>query len=88
MAINGLNGLDVGDNRLRAKKASVGITQVAGVEAGVNAMSMLASTTVPNSEASRVLTLMNLVTPEELMDEDDFAGMQHAPASLPLHLPI
>ena len=65
----------MGDNKLRVHKASIGITQVAGVEAGVNAMSMLAGTTAPDTDISRVLTLMNMVTPEELMDDDDFAGV-------------
>lgn len=73
IAIAGLDKLEVGQNKLKARKASVGITQVAGVEAGVNAMSMLASTTVPNAEASRVVALMNMVTAEELMNDDDFA---------------
>lgn len=60
----------------------MGITQVAGVEAGVNAMSMLASTTVPNAEASRVVALMNMVTAEELMNDDDFAGISNFHISL------
>ncbi|KAJ2897062.1 splicing factor u2af large subunit [Zalerion maritima] len=73
VAISGLNDLPVGDSKLKATKASIGITQVAGVENGVSAMSMLASTTVPNSDVTRVLSLLNMVTPEELMDDEDFA---------------
>lgn len=64
----------IGDKNLTVKKASIGITQVAGVEMGVNAMSMLAGTTASDSEETRVLQLLNMVTPEELMDGDDYQG--------------
>ncbi|KAH9909175.1 hypothetical protein F4778DRAFT_216747 [Xylariomycetidae sp. FL2044] len=73
VAINGIDGMTIGDKKLVAKKASIGITQVANVEMGVNAMSMLAGTTASDSEESRVLQLLNMVTPEELMDNDDYA---------------
>lgn len=72
IAIQGLNGMPIGDNKLKVRKASIGITQVAGVEMGVNAMSMLAGTTANDSEETRVLQLLNMVTPEELMDNDDY----------------
>ena len=58
--------MELGDRRLKVKKASIGITQVAGVEMGVNAMSMLAGTTSTDAEESRVLQLLNMVTPDEL----------------------
>lgn len=74
IAVQGLNGMAIGDKSLRVKKASIGITQVAGVEMGVNAMSMLAGTTSTDQEESRVLQLLNMVTPEELMDNDDYEG--------------
>ena len=74
MAINSLNGMELGDRRLVVRKASVGNTQVAGVEMGVNAMSMLAGTTSADSDVTRVLQLLNMVTPEELMDNDDYEG--------------
>jgi splicing factor U2AF 65 kDa subunit len=66
--------MSIGDKSLKVKKASIGITQVAGVEMGVNAMSMLAGTTSTDQEESRVLQLLNMVTPEELMDSDDYEG--------------
>ncbi|KAK6226859.1 U2 snRNP auxilliary factor [Colletotrichum tabaci] len=72
VAIQGLNGMDLGDKKLRVQKASVGVTQVAGVEMGVAAMSMLAGTTSTDSGETRVLQLLNMVTPEELMDNDDY----------------
>lgn len=74
VAIQGLNGMDLGDKKLKVQKASVGVTQVAGVEMGVAAMSMLAGTTSTDSEETRVLQLLNMVTPEELMDGDDYEG--------------
>lgn len=76
VAIRGLDGMELGDRHLKVRKASIGIPQVAGVEMGVNAMSMLAGTTSTDSEITRVLQLLNMVTPEELMDPDDYEGKQ------------
>ena len=73
MAIQGLDGMNLGEHSLKVQKASIGITQVAG-EMGVNAMSMLAGTTAIDSDISRVLQLLNMVTPDELMDNDDYEG--------------
>jgi hypothetical protein len=73
VAIQGLNNMTLGERALKVQKASIGITQVAG-EMGVNAMSMLAGTTSTDSEVSRVLQLLNMVTPDELMDNDDYEG--------------
>lgn len=74
VAIKGLDAMELGDRHLKVRKASIGITQVSGVEMGVNAMSMLAGTTSTDSEVTRVLQLLNMVTPEELMDNDDYEG--------------
>ncbi len=63
----------LGERALKVQKASIGITQVSG-EMGVNAMSMLAGTTSTDSGVSRVLQLLNMVTPDELMDNDDYEG--------------
>lgn len=73
IAITGLNGMVIGEKNLKVQKASIGITQVSGVEMGVNAMSMLAGTTASNdADISRVVQLLNMVTPEELLDSDDY----------------
>ncbi|KAH8201014.1 hypothetical protein TruAng_004787 [Truncatella angustata] len=72
IAVQGLHGMAIGDKALNVKKASIGITQVAGVEMGVNAMSMLAGTTSTDQEESKVLQLLNMVTAEELLDNDDY----------------
>lgn len=74
VAIKALDNMELGENHLKVRKASIGITQVAGVEMGVNAMSMLAGTTSTDSEVTRILQLLNMVTPEELMDNDDYEG--------------
>lgn len=42
---------------------------------GVNAMSMLAGTTSNDLDEGRVLQLLNMVTPEELIDNEDYDGM-------------
>ncbi|EPE02498.1 splicing factor u2af large subunit [Ophiostoma piceae UAMH 11346] len=73
IAVQGLNCMDLGDRKLRVQKASVGITQVTGIEMGVNAMSMLAGTVaLDNSDASPVVQLLNMVTADELVDNDDY----------------
>ncbi|KAI3329333.1 hypothetical protein HD806DRAFT_519540 [Xylariaceae sp. AK1471] len=72
IAAQGLNGMVIGEKNLKVQKASIGITQVSGVEMGVNAMSMLAGTTSNDAEISRVVQLLNMVTPEELIDTDDY----------------
>ncbi|KAI2638029.1 hypothetical protein GGS21DRAFT_509306 [Xylaria nigripes] len=73
IAVQGLHGMVIGEKNLKVQKASIGITQVSGVEMGVNAMSMLAGTTASSdAEMSRVVQLLNMVTPEELLDNDDY----------------
>ena len=78
VAIQGLNNMLIGDKHIKVQKASLGITQVAG-EMGVNAMSMLAGTTGAETDESRVLQLLNMVTPDELMDSDDYNGKTRIP---------
>ena len=40
-----------------------------------NAMSMFAGTQSSDFDGSRVLQLLNMVTPEELIDNDDYEGI-------------
>ena len=70
-----MNGMDLLDKHLKVQRASVGHTQASGVEMGVNAMSMLAGTTSQGLDDGRVLQLLNMVTPEELIDNEDYEGM-------------
>ena len=73
VAVEGLNGLELGESKLKAQRASIGLQQVGG-EMSVNAMSMMAGTTNKSVEQGRVLCLMNMITPEELMDPEEADG--------------
>lgn len=77
VALEGLNGMEIGDSVLKVQKACVGFQQASGLEMGVNAMSMLAGTTSTDLEHGRVLQLLNMVTPEELLDNEEYEGKQH-----------
>ncbi|KAL3481663.1 hypothetical protein BJX99DRAFT_218094 [Aspergillus californicus] len=72
IAVQGLNGMELGDRHLKVVRASIGQTQATGLDMGVNAMSMFAKTTSQDLESTRVLQLLNMVTPEELMDGEDY----------------
>jgi len=74
VCVEGLNGMELGDEHLKVTRASIGITQASGLEMGVNAMSMLAGTSSNDVEQGRVLQLLNMVTAEELMDNDEYEG--------------
>lgn len=70
-AVESLNGMELGDANLKVKRASIGIQQVSG-EMSVNAMSLMAGTQAKSdADSSRVLCLMNMITPEELMDVEE-----------------
>ena len=74
LAVTSLNGMELGDSHLKTQRASIGIQQVTG-EMSVNAMSLMAGTKSDDVEKGRVLCLMNMITPEELMDADEADGM-------------
>jgi splicing factor U2AF subunit len=67
--------MELGDKHLKVQRASIGLTQASGLEMGVNAMSMLAGTTSQALAEGRVLQLLNMVTAEELIDNEDYEGM-------------
>lgn len=64
--------MELGDRHLKVSRASIGTTQAAGLDMGVNAMSMFAKTTSQDMETGRVLQLLNMVTVDELLDNDDY----------------
>ena len=66
--------MELGDKQLRVQRASIGVAQASGLEMSVNAMSMLAGTTSADLEEGRVLQLLNMVTAEELIDNEDYEG--------------
>jgi splicing factor U2AF 65 kDa subunit len=86
IAIEGLNGMELGDAKLKITRASIGFTQASGLEMGVSAMSMFAGTQSTELAGGRVLQLLNMVTPEELIDNDDYEGLSFplSPADHPL----
>lgn len=67
--------MDVAGKKLKVTKASIGPTQVANFDVGITAISGLASQTSNDIERSSVIQLLNMVTPEELLDNDDYEGM-------------
>ena len=69
--------MELGDTQLKVQRASIGVSQAAGLEMSVNAMSMLAGTTSTDLEEGRVLQLLNMVTAEELLDNEDYQGTSH-----------
>ena len=73
LAVTSLNGMELGDSHLKVQRASIGIQQVTG-EMSVNAMSLMAGTKSDDVDKGRVLCLMNMITPEELMDADEADG--------------
>lgn len=73
-ALHALNGMEVGGQKLRATKASSGSTQVANFDIGITAISGLASQISSVANKGRVLQLLNMVTAEELMDNDEYEG--------------
>lgn len=84
-AVESLNGMELGDAALKVKRASIGIQQVSG-EMSVNAMSLMAGTQAKaDAEAGRVLCLMNMITPEELMDTEESEGKLEKTFELFLH---
>lgn len=89
IAVESLNGMELVDSVLKVQRASIGIQQMSG-EMSVNAMSMMAGTTNKGADEGRVLCLMNMITPEELMDADEADGkLLFTPTclySLTLHL--
>jgi len=75
IAVEGLNGMELGDSLLKVQRASIGVKQSAAAEMGINAMAMMAGTTSSEMEGGRVLQLLNMVTAEELMDGEEYDGM-------------
>lgn len=64
--------MELGESHLKVQRASIGTQQASGLEMGVNAMSMLASTAVSDENHGRVLQLLNMVTAEELLDPEEY----------------
>ena len=73
--IEGLNTIPLGDTNLKVTRATVGVKQAVGFDGGVGAMTMLAgSTATDQQEKSRVVCLLNMVTHDELLDNEEYEG--------------
>lgn len=69
-AIAGLNGMQLGEKKLIVQRASVGAKNAQTSQLAINVPGLeLPQTAGPVTE---VLCLMNMVTPEELMDDDEY----------------
>ena len=67
--------MELGEDKIKVSRASIGFMQASGLELGVNAMSMFAGTQSNELDGGRVLQLLNMVTAEELIDNDDYEGL-------------
>ena len=74
IAVEGLNDMELGDHKIKVVRASIGFTQASGLELGVQAMSMFAGTQSNDLDGGRVLQLLNMITAEELIDNEDYEG--------------
>jgi splicing factor U2AF subunit len=73
--IEGLNTIPLGDGNLKVTRATIGVKQQIGFDGGVGAISMLAgSTAQEGQERSRVICLLNMVIPDELLNDEDYEG--------------
>jgi splicing factor U2AF subunit len=73
--IEGLNDIPLGDGHLKVSRATVGLQQTTGLDGGVGAISMLAGAqAADNHEHSRVICLMNMVTSDELINDEEYDG--------------
>nr|ODO03881.1 splicing factor U2AF 65 kDa subunit [Cryptococcus depauperatus CBS 7855] len=77
MAIQGLHNFALGDRNLVVQRAAVG--RSTGVNAPIPGSATYLSQTIPNlmqagadNPTSRVMLLLNMVTPEELINDDDY----------------
>lgn len=73
--IEGLNDIPLGDGHLKVSRATVGLQQTTGLDGGVNAITGLAGAEAnKDHEHSRVICLMNMVTSDELINDDEYDG--------------
>lgn len=81
--IEGLNEIPLGEIPLKVSRATVGLQQTTGLDGGVGAISMLAGAEASKDhEHSRVICLMNMVTSDELINDEEYDGKALTPAPL------
>lgn len=82
-AISGLNGMQLGDKKLVVQRASVGARNplieqaMSGVGAVMTApLPININMSAMGADATEILCLMNMVTPEELEDDEEYESMK------------
>ena len=72
-ACAGLNGMQLGDKKLIVQRASVGAknAQAAPVQLQIPGLNLNQG----SGPATEVLVLMNMVSPEDLEDEEEYEGL-------------
>ncbi|KTW29264.1 hypothetical protein T552_01219 [Pneumocystis carinii B80] len=73
IACEGLNGMELGDKTLVVKRASIGSRQksISTSGGGISSITMLAEEE-GHFRPTRILQMFNMVTPEELQDDDEY----------------
>jgi splicing factor U2AF subunit len=80
LACQGLNNMELGDRKLVVQRASVGAkhgllpSEYASGASPLAVTDYLPVSSAKEEEATRVLQLMNMVTPEELEDDEEYQG--------------
>jgi splicing factor U2AF subunit len=82
LACQGLNNMELGDRKLVVQRASVGAKHgllPSDYATGLvpNIQDFLPISSAKEEEATRVLQLMNMVTPDELEDDEEYKGNYH-----------
>lgn len=72
-AMENLNDMQLGENKLKVVHACVGIKQPK-LEMGVQALNVLARGEGTGADRGRVLQLHNMLTPDELVDNEEYEG--------------
>jgi splicing factor U2AF subunit len=78
IACQGLNHMELGDKKLIVQRASVGANksqQPTVPVPGVGLPTSLLSLSSGINDPTRVLMLLNMVTPEELEDDEEYQGL-------------
>lgn len=79
LACQGLNNMELGDRKLVVQRASVGakhgLLPAEYNGEAINVADYLPVSSAKEEEATRVLQLMNMVTPEELEDDEEYQGI-------------
>jgi splicing factor U2AF subunit len=73
-AMENLNGMQLGENKLKVAHACVGIKQPK-LEMSVQALNVLARGESLAGDRGRVIQLHNMLTADELVDNEDYQGM-------------